>query len=151
MEVIRRMQGNMALFRHPKRTCVYDEAEACIRLGKDSAKVVHAQIGRYRERGYPDSAGLAGCYFLVRRHNDKHLREVMATWWHELCAGSRRDQLSFDYSVWTRDGTYASIAEDLGISQSSMIDIQPHLRLRSFRALLVPGGRGAGLDPGTSA
>jgi hypothetical protein len=151
MEVIRRMEGDVALFRHPRRGCVYEEAEACIRLGKDSPEVIEAQMNRYREQRYPPGMGLVASYLLVRRHNEEPVQQLMTAWWEELRKGSRRDQLSFDYCVWKLGQSYVSIAEDLGISQSSLIDIRPHMRCRSFRQILRLDRRRRKQAPGDRA
>jgi hypothetical protein len=83
---------------HP-RGCIYKEAEACIQMRKDDKDVIQAQMERYRERGYPSKNGLNCCTFIVRRHTDE-VRVFGDLWWAEVCEGSMRDQLSFNYVAW---------------------------------------------------
>jgi hypothetical protein len=90
---------DVASFRHRDRGCVYEELEACIRLGKDDPALMTAQIERYRAAGYPDRNGLAETGVLVRRHTAR-VREFNEAWWREIENGSVRDQLSFDYVRW---------------------------------------------------
>jgi len=37
--------------------------------------------------------------YILRRHTGK-VEEFNRLWWEEICKGSRRDQLSFDYALW---------------------------------------------------
>lgn len=89
----------LAAFKHPERDCIYQEGPACIKLRKDHANVINAQLARYREEGYPRRMGLAETT-AVLRENTNALREFNYRWWVELSNGSVRDQLSFDYTCW---------------------------------------------------
>lgn len=101
----------MLIYDHGKtegdpRTCVYEEYEAIMRMGratgeyKDDPGVMEAQIERYRREGYPPDNGLIYSAVLVRRHHEPDVMRAMNTWWREIEAGSRRDQLSFNYAAW---------------------------------------------------
>jgi TOD1/MUCI70, glycosyltransferase-like domain len=87
---------DMAVYRHRKRDCIYDEAAACISTGKDSADRIAQQIAKYRSEGYPAHQGLAECCVLLRRHT-MDVERFNCRWYSEICNHSRRDQLSFDY------------------------------------------------------
>jgi len=90
---------DIAVFAHPTRNCVYDEAEACIREGKAQAGAVHSQMKRYRREGYPEGAGLAACWVLIRRHTSE-MKRLNELWWEEYNEGAKRDQLSFNHACW---------------------------------------------------
>jgi hypothetical protein len=81
-------------FRHPQRACVYQEADAVIAAGYDSAARVNAQMAHYRSLDYPAMNGLFKGAFLLRRHNDPMLAAVMETWFEQVLRHSYRDQLS---------------------------------------------------------
>jgi hypothetical protein len=89
---------DVATFRHPARKSVYAEAQVCTRLQKDSGAVIGQQMRRYRQEGYPDSR-LAETRLVVRRHT-KRVAEMNTIWWEQICQGSVRDQLSFNYACW---------------------------------------------------
>lgn len=89
---------DIAVCKHP-RGSVYEETEACIRMGKDDALVINEQMARYRDEGFPESFPLSACIIMVRR-NTPRLAEFEAFWWNEVKNGSCRDQLSFDYARW---------------------------------------------------
>lgn len=86
----------MVCFRHPDRDCVYDEAVVVKYLGLDSATTVERQMHRYRVSGHPANAGLIAGTILLRRHNNRRVRNVMDAWFQEVRQHSYRDQLSFN-------------------------------------------------------
>jgi hypothetical protein len=96
----------MLCFIHPKRTNIYDEAEACIRLDKDSVDVITDQINGYKSEKYPGVNGLISGGIMYRKHNDPAVVDTMETWWGEVKNKSHRDQLSFNYVCWKKDFQY---------------------------------------------
>jgi hypothetical protein len=98
-----RSGAKLATYKHPDRCCVYEELEACIRMKKDDPKLMRAQVTRYRQEGYPKENGLAETTVMLRR-NTKAVCKFNERWWKEIVQGSLRDQLSFDYTVWTLGG-----------------------------------------------
>ena len=101
--------ADMATFGHQKRNCIYEEAIACADLGKDSVDKIEGQVGRYRSEGYPSGSGLIWSALIIRR-NTPAVRAFDEAWWAELAAGSRRDQLSFNYVTWRFGQRYADDA-----------------------------------------
>lgn len=79
---------------------MYEEAEECIRLGKDLPEVIEKQMERYRKEGYKADNGLVVTNVLVRKHTDKNVIKLMNLWWEEIERNSKRDQLSFNYACW---------------------------------------------------
>jgi GT2 family glycosyltransferase len=96
----------IGVFPHPERSCVYDEAMRCVSGAKDDVDIILQQIGRYRREGFPEHIGLAECNVLVRRHSNPGVVAAMRLWWDEIRAGSRRDQISFNYSLWRSGLSY---------------------------------------------
>ena len=103
------------------RDCIYQEAEAILWLGendpnkkfKDEPSVIKKQIDGYFNEGYPHRNGLIVSGILLRRHNEKDVIRTMERWWEEVKYGSKRDQLSFDYSVWKTGLKYNYIEGDI--------------------------------------
>ena len=91
---------------HRQRRCVYDEAVACIELGKDDPELIVRHVEAYRALGYPARNGLAELSVIVRRHTPRATRFFEA-WWEEIRCGSRRDGGGRDGArrdCWRRDG-----------------------------------------------
>jgi hypothetical protein len=115
---------NMAVFDHAQtlsdpRDCVYEEHKSILDMGKrtgsykDDPDVMSRQIERYRQEGYPPDNGLIFTAALLRRHNEPDVIRTMEKWWQEISRGSRRDQLSFNYSAWKEGFFYSIIEGDL--------------------------------------
>jgi len=103
------------------RGCVYREAEAIFQLGnndpnkkfKDDPDLITEQVNRYYKDGYPSNNGLIVSGILLRKHNEEDVKITMEKWWEELKYGSKRDQLSFDYSAWKTDLKFNYISGDI--------------------------------------
>jgi len=91
-----RSASPMITFRHPWRSCVYEEAEAVKAGGYDDPETIDRQMKHYRSIGHPENAGLAVLGFQARRHSDPALTAVMLQWFLQVCLYSYRDQLSFN-------------------------------------------------------
>lgn len=92
--------SNLAVFSHPERDCIYDEAVACIKAKKDKKYIIEKQIRRYKKEGYPEHNGLTENTILLRRHNAPDIISLGEAWWKEVDSFSKRDQLSFNYVAW---------------------------------------------------
>ena len=85
---------------HPERECIYDEMEACYRIGKDTMDNMLPQITRYKNENFPSKYGMVQSNIIIRKHNTEECKRLMNLWWKELSNGSHRDQLSFNYCLW---------------------------------------------------
>ena len=103
---------DIAVFAHPSRDCIYDEAVECVKLQKASASAVDLHMARYRQEGYPAHDGLAACWVVIRRHTET-IRQLNELWWEEYTRGAKRDQLSFNYVCWRLGMRYEIIPGSL--------------------------------------
>lgn len=85
---------DIALFKHPTRDCLYDEAITCARLRLDDAETIIEQVKAYEDSGYQKHKGLVECGIIIRRHTQK-VKELNECWFAHYCRYSRRDQISF--------------------------------------------------------
>ena len=90
---------DIAMFPHPYRDCLYDEAMACITFGLDDPDVIDSQINRYNLEGYLPHRGLFEATVILRRHTNE-IRAFNETWWDEIQWGSKRDQISLPYVLY---------------------------------------------------
>lgn len=103
---------SLAFYRHSDgRTCIYQEAEACIKRKKDDKQVILNQAARYRLLNYPENNGLISSGVILRRHMDRKIIRTMKDWWSEVENYSKRDQMSFNYVAW-KNRTEFSIIDD---------------------------------------
>jgi len=84
---------------HPFRNCVYQEYQACLKLGKADPNVMWEQVKGYRDEGYPENNGMVQTGLLIRQMSESVV-EHAELWVTEVLKKSRRDQLSFNYALW---------------------------------------------------
>ena len=99
----------IATLRHFDRGNVWDEAEACVERGKDDPALLRAQVARYRAAGLPEKHPFAETCIVASRPSDPRARAVFATWWKELAAGSRRDQISLPFALWKNGADFTPL------------------------------------------
>jgi GT2 family glycosyltransferase len=93
VELIERQNADLGLISHPHRACFYDEAEACKRLKKDSAKLIDQQVERYRKAGLPLKQPLFETGFMIVPLRKRETADALQLWWQQIEGFSRRDQL----------------------------------------------------------
>ena len=90
---------DIAVFKHPLRDCLYDEAQVVVSKGKECRSILDRQLDRYRNEGYPSHNGLGETKCVIRR-NTPQVKYFEMLWNHELVNFSKRDQCSLNYCVW---------------------------------------------------
>ena len=115
------LKDYFAISKHPDRICVYQEAEAVIRLNKDIPEIVNAQIEEYRRNGYPQNSGMIQSGIIIRNHNDKRCIMLCELWWKEVKKHSKRDQLSFNYCIWNKNVTIDVLNPSIFVSKNFQI------------------------------
>jgi glycosyltransferase involved in cell wall biosynthesis len=93
-------RSKVALFEHPERNLVSEEVDELCDLERDDPVLMRQQFDRYLADGWDNQLPLYECNFIVRRHNDPDVSRAMTMWWNEISNNSRRDQISFPYSMW---------------------------------------------------
>lgn len=90
---IKHLSEDLLLFKHPQRTCIYQEVEASRPLEKYKQENLAGQAAFY-SKFHPKNWGLWACGVMVRKHTDK-LKKLMADWKHEIDKWTYQDQISF--------------------------------------------------------
>jgi hypothetical protein len=119
------LEHDMALFKHPHRDCVYEEAKAVMKLKKAPNDAVIAQMRRYYQEGLPKKFGLSANTLAVKHHSEA-LRKFERRWWYEVQRGSHRDQLALDYCRWKTGYQWGVIPGDP--FDSPLISLTGHRR-----------------------
>ncbi|MBQ9023726.1 MAG: DUF616 domain-containing protein [Bacilli bacterium] len=92
--------NSFASFKHSSRNCIYEEANECIKLRKDSKENVLKILEFLKKEKYPKNNGLYEMTVFIKKHNDPIVIKTMNLWFDIVCKYSKRDQLSFMYCVW---------------------------------------------------
>lgn len=99
----------IATLRHFDRDNIRDEVETCVFYGNDDPALLRAQAARYLAVGLPERHPFAETTIVALRPTDPRVRAVFATWWEELAAGSRRDQISFPFALWKHGADFTPL------------------------------------------
>ena len=97
--VERWLKGDLAIFKHPDRDCLYDEAQFCAKVGKDDKGTLGRQTVAYSADGMPTHWGLAETRCVIRR-NTERMKSLSVGWWAEIEKRSIRDQVSLPFVCW---------------------------------------------------
>jgi hypothetical protein len=90
--------SDIALFKHPERDCVYEEAELIKQVRFDSLEFVQNQMIFYQSRSFEKHKGLYELPCRIQR-NTLEIQALMLTWWELICKFSSRDQLSLPFAL----------------------------------------------------
>ncbi|MDR1243309.1 MAG: FkbM family methyltransferase [Deltaproteobacteria bacterium] len=90
---------------HPCRTCLYDEALACISARKDEPGIIRRQVAAYAEQGMPAHGGLYENNFFLLNPRHPQARLLFSRWWDEYEKYSKRDQISLPYVLYANGMT----------------------------------------------
>lgn len=88
------MAAGIAVYGHPWRQCIYDEAEASLVLPKYRELPIAEQVASYRAEGHPEGWGLYALGTIARAKTPE-VAALMSAWWDELRRWTYQDQLSF--------------------------------------------------------
>lgn len=90
----------ISFFAHSQRDCIFEEAKACVAMGKDTEEHVSGTMEHFRNDNMPEHYGMAQCSFIVREHNAMLCKELMDEWWKLFLTYAKRDQLSLPYVLY---------------------------------------------------
>jgi hypothetical protein len=90
--------AEIALFKHPHRNCVYDEARELIKLKYDNIENIERQINFYLTNNYPANNGLYELPCSIRK-NTPRINALNLMWWEIISKYSSRDQISLPYAM----------------------------------------------------
>jgi hypothetical protein len=106
-EAIASVRDGLAIWKHPRRDCIYDEAEASLgqesQGGRYDGLPIREQISAYRAEGYPEHAGLYACGTIV--WTPDAAATIGCDWMQECERWTYQDQLSFPVVCWRRGVT----------------------------------------------
>ena len=91
----------MAGMKHLTCDCAYEEGLRVIRSRKDNNfSRVFKQLRYMRKQGFPYNYGMYEANFILRNHHHPRIIAMGEEWWRMFINYSKRDQLSFSYSIW---------------------------------------------------
>ena len=116
---------DVAISEHPFRDTVLEEIDECIVQNKAPKELLEAQRQAYLDDGMPPGTQLLENNFLLRRHNDPKVIELMEGWWEQMNLHSHRDQLSLPYVAWKLGYPIHTMSQEL---KRTMFTTKAHYR-----------------------
>ena len=91
---------SLGLLYHPFHASLEQEVNLCVRTGRDDPELLEKQYSYYTDQQkFSDSFPHVNARLLIRRTGNPQIQALMETWFDQLVAWSRRDQVSFNYSL----------------------------------------------------
>ena len=105
----------MILFKHPNRSCIYDEAEVSLNPSWDkyAGQPLREQVDYYRSLGHPERWGLFCGGIVARDSSDVRIRLFGEAWFHETRRWSLQDQLPLPFLLRSMRTPFATFPIDL--------------------------------------
>jgi hypothetical protein len=121
--------AKLALPKHPKRNCTYQELVACIAQQKDDSSIMKKQIEFIKINKLPKNYGMYASGILLRKTNDRTINRAMEDWWNMIEKYSYRDQLSLPFVLWKYNIEPSILKVTIYDDDSRLIKFKPHSRL----------------------
>lgn len=137
IEMVLLEDAHLGFVSHPHRDCFYEEAEACKRLGKDTATIIDQQVDHYRRQGLPPHQPLFETGFMVVRLGSATATAALYSWWQQIEQFSRRDQLGLAWVIHHLSGLRIVSLLPQGASVRDHDDFN-YFRHTSARVLKIP-------------
>lgn len=109
--------------KHPLRDCIYEEARACILIGKAAFNEIQPFTKFLKSKHFPRKFGLFENNFILRKHNDEIIKVIDDDWWSIYMAYSKRDQLSLCFLFW-KHGFKPALLQPEGVSTRNISAIK---------------------------
>ncbi len=98
------------MFDHPSRNCIFQEADACMKIRKGNEAGIVNQITRYKKEGMPRNYGLKEATVILTDLKNHTAHSLLDEWWNEYyMSSSKRDQLALPYILWKKGITIDQI------------------------------------------
>lgn len=118
-------QSGWAMFVHPERDCIYDEAEVSSSMPKYRDQQLRQQADAYRAEGYPANNGLFACGIIGRDPHSSVVKLVGEDWWRENTRWTYQDQISLPVVLWRRGLCCATVK--LNLWDNPWLSYIPHV------------------------
>lgn len=109
-------ESGIWMFDHPSRKCVFQEADACLKIKKGNELGIVKQVARYKKEGLPQNYGLKEATVIFTDLKNQLAISLLDEWWNEYySSSSKRDQLALPYILWKMGITVNQIG-NLGVN-----------------------------------
>jgi hypothetical protein len=116
-----------AMFKHPSRTCAYDEIDECVKQGKLTAVEGEKARSTMMLAGFPRHFGLWACGVIARRVHCNALQIFTAPLWWQFTKDLPRDQIWLPFVLWKiKDSPKRIYTIDKDIYSNKLLSFRRH-------------------------
>lgn len=103
--IIKKIESGATLsgIKHPFRDCCYTEGYTVFTYNLERFFTVVKAMRFLRKEGFPRHYGMYEANIILRKHSDARVQQQCELWWNMLNRFSKRDQLSYPYTLWKED------------------------------------------------
>ena len=93
-------KDSWAMFDHPWRQCIYDEAEEAHDMRKYRSEPIMEQMRDYEKNGMPRNFGMTSAGIICRNTKNLSVVGLDEMWWREILKWGIKDQIPLQYVLW---------------------------------------------------
>ena len=117
----------VAIHKHGKRDCVYDEVNTILAMKKDTKENLEKHIEFLKKIGFPKHYGLLECNIIAREHFNPTCQKLMDMWWQDFMTLSKRDQMSLPSVLFRNDIPVSEVGVlGTGVENDHAIRVEGH-------------------------
>ena len=117
----------VAIHKHGKRDCVYDEVNTILAMKKDTKENLEKHIEFLKKIGFPKHYGLLECNIIAREHFNPTCQKLMDMWWQDFMTLSKRDQMSLPSVLFRNDIPVSEVGVlGTGVENDYAIRVEGH-------------------------
>lgn len=106
----------LAGIKHPKVSCLYDEYFNVYMQRKETdLKQLYKEYQVIKRTGFPRNFGMFEANIIFRAHNNQRVIQQCDDWWNMYLAYTKRDQLSYSYTIWKNNIELKYIMKPCGL------------------------------------
>ena len=119
--------------KHPFRNCLYLEGYEVISYGLENFRTVIHEMRFIHQEGFPRRFGMYEANIILRKHADEKIQKQCELWWKMINRYSKRDQLSYSYTLWKFDIDFDYlIPENQSARNCPWLYMKKHVRMQNI-------------------
>lgn len=126
-------QVSISGIKHPFRDCAYNEGFAVFTYSLEKFLTIIREMRTFRKEGFPRHYGMYEANIILRKHSDEGIRHQCELWWQLINKYSKRDQLSYPYTLWKNGVPFDYlIAEGSSARDCPWLYMKQHIREKNI-------------------
>lgn len=99
--IAHKAKTGIAMHKHHKRDCVYQEGKACKYYKRGNYKKIEEYLDKMKKENFPEKFGLFEATVIVYDLKNPNTKKIANEWWNMYYkSNTKRDQIFFPYIIW---------------------------------------------------